>query len=750
MNRKQLSKFSKATALTLTGTFLFSQSGITILASDASEKEEVIYCMLDNEGSVTGLYAVNSFAGGDIVDYGTYTNIRNLTTTDEILVDGDRIIVHTDAAKLYYQGDLETKDIPWTFDISYKLDGQKYEPEELAGKSGKLELTISITENPACDPSFFDGYALQATVTLDTKLCDNISAEDATIANVGSTKQLSYIILPGKEKDINISADVKDFEMDEITINGMKLDLSMDIDDSKITDKVSELQDAVTSLKDGASDLKDGAGDLKDGANNLKDGAIKLWDGTNDLEDGAVKLNDGAKSVYDGSTALNSGAASLQKGVTSLNTGIKNIQTALTALNGQSESLNAGSMEVLNALKLIQSSLSNVSTNAEDISKLVTASTQISSGMDSLVVGLQTLDGNIGTYYDTLAAAGITDVNDYIAKHNQTISALNITNTQRTLYQAYTTSGTEGVIQKLAELAESSDSEALTLYQQFAAAGNDTAVITNYLSAAGSLISIETLLQADVSYIAGSNTLISGIDSTLDTTNGQLMTGALSLQSNYKEFDKNIQSLETTLSTLATNMASLKAGINTLVENYSTLDSGIQSYTGTVRQISEGCNELYKGALSLTSGTDELAKGTKSLMDGTLVLYNGSDTLKDGTTELKKGAKELTDGTKELANGSKLLADGTNELKDGTEEFYSETENMDTEISDTIDDTVNELTGKSVETISFISDKNTNTSSVLFVMKTPAIEIPETEEPKIETKESSTIIDKIINLFHRN
>lgn len=691
---KQSKNISKVIALTLTGTLLFSQRSIISFASDASQKEEVIYCMLDNNGEVTGLYAVNSFAGGDIVDYGTYTNIKNLTTTDEISVDGDKITLHTDASKIYYQGDLESKEIPWTISIRYLLDGQEYAPEELAGKSGKLELLISIKENPACDARFFNGYALQAAVTLDTTICSNITADDATIANVGSDKQLSYIILPGKGAEINISADVTDFEMDEITINGMKLNLSMDMDESQITDKVSELQDAVTTLNDGA----------------------------NDLDEGASKLKDGAKSVYDGSTALNSGIASLQEGVTSLNSGIQTIQTALTTLDSQSASLNTGSEEVLSALKKIQTSLSSVSTDTEDLSKLVTASSQISEGIDSLVGGLQTMDGNIGTYYSTLAAAGVTDINDYIAKHNQAISALNITTTQRTLYQSYVSGGAEGAIQKMTELAQNGDAEALSLYEQFAAAGNNPAVITNYLTTAGSLISAETLLQADIAYINGSNTLISGIDGALDSTNGQLMKGALSLQSNYKEFHKNIEALKKTLTSLNTNMTTLKEGIDTLVKNYSTLDSGIHSYTGAVGEILKGYNTLYQGSQTLTSGTNALVSGTKTLVDGTLELYNGSSDLKDGT-------KELTDGTKE---------------------FHSETKDMDTEISNTIDDTINELTGKDVETVSFISEKNANISSVLFVMKTPAIEIPEVEETQETTQESLSFMDKFLNLFRRN
>ena len=42
------------------------------------------------------------------------------------------------------------------------------------------------------------------------------------MANVGSNKQISYTILPGKGLDAEVTADVKDFEMDAVTINGVK------------------------------------------------------------------------------------------------------------------------------------------------------------------------------------------------------------------------------------------------------------------------------------------------------------------------------------------------------------------------------------------------------------------------------------------------------------------------------------------------------------------------------------------------
>ena len=43
----------------------------------------------------------------DIVDYGDYTNIRNMNTTDEIVESDGIITATTDQSSLYYEGTLE-------------------------------------------------------------------------------------------------------------------------------------------------------------------------------------------------------------------------------------------------------------------------------------------------------------------------------------------------------------------------------------------------------------------------------------------------------------------------------------------------------------------------------------------------------------------------------------------------------------------------------------------------------------------
>lgn len=651
-----MKNYNKIIAVAMAGAICGSTafSSISLAATKSSEKEEVIYANLTSSGDIEKIYAVNIFEDKDIVDYGVYETVKNMNTMDKINYSNGKITIQNSEDKLYYQGIMkQNTEMPWTIKVRYKLDGVEYAPSELAGKSGKLEISISIKENKNCKKNFFENYALQTVVQLDTNLCENIKSDEATMANVGGLKQLTYTILPGNEKDIKITTDVTDFEMSEIQVNGINLNLGLDkdsIDTSSLTGELDKLKDAV-----------------------------------NDLDDGANELNDGAKKLDDGAVTLTDG--------------IKTIQEGLDQLNSKSSSLTSGSSEVLSALKTIQSSLNNVSTSSKDLKQLSSASTSIKSGIDSLVKGLKTVDSSIDTYNSSLKKAGLNSASELAQKNKQALSALGITNTQRKLYSAYTSGGSQAVSAELAKLAQAGDSEAVELYKQVSAGNTDA--VTQYVQAAGKLISVETLLKADASYIEGSSKLINGIDAQMSTSSGQttLMSGAVSLQTNYKKFDASIQDLVSSLNNLMANMTQLKNGINKLTDNYATLDSGIKEYTSAVNKITNGYSKVYEGALDLVSGTHSLYKGTT-------------------------------------------------ELTDGTGEFKGETSDLDSKVDDEVDSMIDNFAGGDFEVESFVSDKNTDVDSVQFVIKTEAIK---KEEVKVEEEKTEELNfwQKLLNLFRK-
>ena len=678
--------FYKLTAFMLAaGLAVSTLSPLTVWAAEANTpKEEVVYINLNGDGSVSEVNVVNIFdltADGRIIDYGHYDSVRNMNTVDPIQYSNDTITVDASKGKLYYEGKLTDTSIPWHIDIHYYLDNKEYPAEELAGKSGALKITVSIRQNTSDQRSFFDSYALQASMTLDTKTCSHITAENATVANVGSNKQLTWTILPGNEADMTVTADVTDFKTDGFSINAIPLSLNIEIDDAELMDQVTELIDAIEQLDDGAGQLHGGADALKDGGSSVSSGAGQLKDGASDLDNG----------------------------ITSFNQGIAAIQAGLDELNSKSDSLMDGSAEIKAVLVQLQTALNGVSAAGGDISELVDASAQIKEGISTLSNGINTAAQNISyEAYKTLIAENGGDIDTLKQSNSNAIDMLTQLDSQlSSLDTAFNT------IQKL--LASLDQSQLDKINAILSQAGISLDELENLLNTRSMISSLITLLEANNACIEGTEAYLNAASEGLQ----ELASGAEELQQKYTQFDTAINQMADSLQNITYQMAELACAVNELVKAYGYLDDGINEYTSGVAQIAAGYSQVSEGA-------SQLAIGSKSLKSGTDSLYSG-------TTELLEGIVEFYDAT------------GT--LTDGTAKMRQETNGMDTQISDKIDEMINEITGSNAETISFVSDKNTNIQAVQFVIQTASIKIPENTEEPVQEEEESGFLDKLLDLF---
>lgn len=601
----------------------------------AAEKEEAIYVMAAADGSVKSVYAVNSFDGGDITDYGDYSDVKLLNIDGSISQNGDEITFSSpENKKVYYQGTLKNTEIPWNISIKYFIDGKELSPKEAAGKSGALEMKISITENEKCSSGFYENYALQCSFTLDTEKCRNIFAEGATVANAGKNKQITYTVLPDKGLEKSIFADVTDFEMAEGSVNGIKMSLGLDIENEDIEEKI------------------------------------------NGLTDGADELDNGAKELYNGTVELNDGVADMNEGIEKLRDGISEAQDGLSELNEKSPELVDGSAEVKDALIQIQSSLSGVSAGTDQLEQLVSASAQIKSGIDELCSGIAALNKSL-TYDSYKAAMGANglDIDALKAGNQQAIAQLTEQVTQLKTQLAQ--------IEKIPQYAE----EAAKLKAQ-------TEQLENIL----------TILTGNAGALEGTEAYFGEVSK----ASAQLEAGAKELKAKYAEFDRAIKDLAASLSGMLADMSKLSDGINTLVSEYEKLDSGIGEYT-------DGVRKLY-----------------------------------DGYSEISDGVKELAEGGADLADGAKELMDGAAELSDGTGELRSETDKIDDTFSDDLSSVLDSMSDDGFEVKSFVSEKNTEVSSVQsvqFVIKTDGVEIPEAEEDNAVAEEHLNFWQKLLRLF---
>ena len=563
---------------------------VSVYADEQKDgKEEVVYGILNTDGSVDGIYVVNIFdQKGSITDYGNYSSVRNMTSEDAITLDQDQVTFTNTEDKLYYEGILNSQELPWEISVKYFLDGKEYTADDIAGKSGALTIQISITQNEKCNSSFYKNYALQTSVTLDTSKCNDIVSDNATIANVGSDKQLTYTILPNKGADITITAQVTDFEMQAITINGVRLNLDLQIDDAELMDKIKELTNGVEELDNGANDLESGASDLKDGASQLTSGAKTLKDGSADLD----------------------------AGVNSLKTGVNEMQNALNELNSKSDTLNDGSAQVKEALVEIQSSLSEVSLSTDKLTELVNASSQIKTAINQIYTGIGTLQSNVGyAQYKAAMNSGGLDIDQLQAGNKAAIDSLNT---------------------QIATLTES--------YKQIKDVPGYETQAAQLKAQIDQFTSLVTLLNGNSASIGGTETYLDNITAAVS----QLYDGAEQLNAQYETFDAAIVELSQNLSGILVDMSQLSEGINTLVEKYTALDQGIQDYTSGVAQIAAAYSGIVTGVSQLSEGSAQLASGNQALYSGTSDLLTGVSTLYDGTGDLTDGTGTFKEKTSNL------------------------------------------------------------------------------------------------------
>ncbi|MEG1323114.1 MAG: hypothetical protein RSD01_08290, partial [Ruthenibacterium sp.] len=207
---------TKKIAAVLTAAALAFGFAAPVCAASAAPKDETVYVNMDAVGKVDAIYVVNSFelsAPNTVTDYGNYAEVTDLTADAPTAQDGETVTMKAPAGKVSYQGKLRKNSTPWNIVVQYFLDEKGIAPQDLGGKSGALRITLNIKQNPDFDKIFFDHYALQIAMTLDGEKCKNIVAPDATVANAGGSKQLAFIVLPGTESALEMTADVTDFAM---------------------------------------------------------------------------------------------------------------------------------------------------------------------------------------------------------------------------------------------------------------------------------------------------------------------------------------------------------------------------------------------------------------------------------------------------------------------------------------------------------------------------------------------------------
>lgn len=511
------------------------------------DKEEAVYAYLAADGTVEQVYVVNRFEvtqAGTLTDTGRYAAVTNLSGMEPIALEGDAVTLEVAAGNAYYQGQMGDNALPWTIAITYALDGEAVDAADLAGASGALTLRIATAQNDQVNSTFYEHYMLQISVTLDTERCSNIVSEKATIASAGQNKVISHTVLPGKDGDILISADVRDFSMSGIEIAGMPFSLPIELPDTdSMVEKLGSLTDAISSLNDGIASLAGGVSELHTGADGLATGSSEFSGGLASLNDSSAQLTEGSGQVK---TALDSLAASLggdpEADQQNTETGTEDMLAGLAGLPEALEQIAQGLGQAATGLRALKDGQAAMIGSLDAAIAAIPTQELSQEALGALAMGVQdeALQATVGQLIDYYAAA-------------------------QTVAQTYTYTDPDTQMSIQSALA-ASDANLETL-----------------------AASIETIAASVSEMKTGIETALDG-SSTAEQLQ-QLAGGVAQLAESYGQIHTGLTSYVDGVGQLATSYSSLHGGIVSLQDGIKTLDEG----AATLAEGSKTLNENVEG-----------------------------------------------------------------------------------------------------------------------------------------------------------
>lgn len=258
------------------------QTGV-LADKPAVSTDESVFVNLDYYGQISDYSIVKGVTlngNTEFIDYGNYKKINNMTDYNQpdIRDSGVKWTLEEGAKRFYYECEsADTKgQLPWIFDISYTLNGQPTPAENLAGKSGLVEIIVHAIPNSLAQDYYRNNMILQVAMLVSMEDVDSIEAPGAQLQSFGSHKLVLYMAMPGEEETFHIKIGTQSFETMGVIMAmapGTLSQLSMVND---LRDAKGKIIDAYHAGYDSYNALLDLMGSMGGGLDQMKGGISSL------------------------------------------------------------------------------------------------------------------------------------------------------------------------------------------------------------------------------------------------------------------------------------------------------------------------------------------------------------------------------------------------------------------------------------------------------------------------------------------
>lgn len=200
-------------------------------------------------------------------------------------------------------------------------------------------------------------------------------------------------------------------------------------------------------------------------------------------------------------------------------------------------------------------------------------------------------------------------------------------------------------------------------------------------------------------------------------------------------------------------LGDFEVGAQDIADASGQISAGINNISGALSAASAGSSDALALAQTLSASSDPQVQALAqayiaqyqvlaSSAQGMSQLKTQYQTFDAGLQSLPENAATMADGYGKLNSATHKLANGLDELDENVSGIPDELQNM----RDEIDETIGQYNGGDFVPVSFVNGAN-HADSVLFVIKTDKIGIPDAQTPEPEPAGPQTFFDKLLDLF---
>ena len=330
---------------------------MTAYAGQATaDVDETLYLNLDYYGNVSDANVVKgiNFNGtSSYTDFGDYLKITNMSDEQKPEIKNGSVTFEKNKnGKFFFQGELKPDKIkaPWTFDITYKLNGVVTDADQIAGASGLVEMDIDCLPNKSVSKYMQDNMMLFVAIPVDIQKCYSVDAPESQTMTLGQYTGIVFTALPGQEGHFQVRLGTDKFE----SVGAI---FAMTPGTVGALNKIKDIKDIKDDFRDDTNAMLDDFDSVLDDVTDVS-AQLKITNQIlEQLQSGKNKIHGNAQVIFDGNDVAIQDLRDLNGTLTPLNDDLKTAQWMVYDVNQNLNTLDSDLMDSSSKLKSLSTKL---------------------------------------------------------------------------------------------------------------------------------------------------------------------------------------------------------------------------------------------------------------------------------------------------------------------------------------------------------------------------------------------------------